>query len=96
MAGLWLLRKYFKEALYFLFDQLYLNLPYILQSFSEITVIGRRKTELPEDVTDINLEEQEKQGRVVQVQIGKKNCGRLQQETDIAFTFGNQLQFIKP
>lgn len=40
-------------------------------------MIGRRKAELPEDVTDINLEEQEKQGRVVQVQIGEKRCSEL-------------------
>ena len=32
-------------------------------------MIGRKNVELPEDVTDIDLEEQEKQGRVVQVQI---------------------------
>ena len=52
-------------------------------------MIGRRKAELPEDVTDINLEEQEKQGRVVQVQIGEKNCGRLRPGTDIAITLIN-------
>lgn len=34
-------------------------------------MIGRKNVELPEDVTDIDLEEQEKQGRVVQVQIGE-------------------------
>ena len=59
-------------------------------------MIGRRKAELPEDVTDINLEEQEKQGRVVQVQIGEKNCGILRSGTDIAVTSINQLQLIKP
>ena len=59
-------------------------------------MIGRRKAELPEDVTDINLEEQEKQGRVVQVQIGEKNWGILRSGTDIAITLINQLQLIKP
>lgn len=34
-------------------------------------MIGRKNVELPEDVTDIDLEEQEKQGRVVQLQIGE-------------------------
>lgn len=34
-------------------------------------MIGLKNVELPEDVTDIDLEEQEKQGRVVQVQIGE-------------------------
>lgn len=34
-------------------------------------MIGRKNVELPEDVTDIDLEEQEKQRRVVQVQIGE-------------------------
>ena len=43
----------------------------MLKEFSEITVIGLKNVELPEDVTDIDLEEQEKQGRVVQVQIGE-------------------------
>lgn len=34
-------------------------------------MIGRKNVELPEDVTDIDLKEEEKEGRVVQVQIGE-------------------------
>jgi len=58
-------------------------------NFSEITSLGRRKVTLPDDIKDINLEDEEVSGRLKQPIVGIHNGYKL---TEPKWTFALYLK----